>query len=296
MKDYIIRGIDGKKSFRVFVVSSTNLVERSRNIHNTSPTATAALGRALTAAVIMGGTMKETSDILTFKVKGDGPIGNIITVANNSGEVKGYVDNPYVDLPSRADGKLDVGGIVGKNGQLAVIRDLGLKEPYIGLSNLVSGEIAEDLAYYYQVSEQTPSAVALGVLVDVDNSILAAGGFIIQLMPDTSEEMADELESRINALPSLSELIRDGELPEDILGKILGDFEMVVHEKIPVEFHCPCSKSRLEKVLISLGQKELDEIIAEENGAQLICHFCAEEYDFSNDELKTLIQEVTEQK
>jgi molecular chaperone Hsp33 len=295
MQDYCIRVSAGKGRIRAFAATTTNLVGEACKRHKTFPTASAALGRVLTASLMMG-LMLKGDDLVTIRILGDGPLGAVVASANAKGQTRGYVQEPQTQTPSLRPGKMDVGSAVGKNGMLHVTKDLGLKEPYTGSVPLVSGEIAEDLAYYYQVSEQTPSAVALGVLVDVDNSILAAGGFIIQLMPDTSEEMADELESRINALPSLSELIRDGELPEDILGKILGDFEMVVHEKIPVEFHCPCSKSRLEKVLISLGQKELDEIIAEENGAQLICHFCAEEYDFSNDELKTLIQEVTEQK
>ena len=207
MKDYIIRGIDAKKSFRVFVASTTNLVEEARKIHNTSPTATAALGRALTAASMMGITMKEISATLTFKIKGDGPIGNIITVANSAGEVKGYVDNPHVDLPSRADGKLDVGGIVGRNGQLAVIRDLGLKEPYIGLSNLVSGEIAEDLVHYFYLSEQQPSAISLGVLVDKDISVRAAGGYMLQLLPNVEEEDIDRIEEILKNADPISALI-----------------------------------------------------------------------------------------
>ncbi len=289
MKDYLIRGIDGKKSFRVFVVSSTNLVERSRNIHNTSPTATAALGRALTAAVIMGGTMKETSDILTFKVKGDGPIGNIITVANNSGEVKGYVDNPYVDLPSRADGKLDVGGIVGKNGQLAVIRDLGLKEPYIGLSNLVSGEIAEDLVHYFYLSEQQPSAISLGVLVDKDISVRAAGGYMLQLLPNVEEEDIDRIEEILRNADPISNLIDRNLSPEEIMEELFGEFSIEILERKDIEFKCDCSRDKIEKVLISLGKEELEDIIEKDGQAEILCHFCNTKYNFSKEELLKLV-------
>ena len=231
MRDYIIRGIDEKKSFRIFVASSTNLVEKARKIHNTSPTATAALGRSLTAALMMGITMKNSTDSLTFKIKGDGPIGNIITVANNNGEVKGYVDNPNADLPSRADGKLDVGGIVGKNGQLAVIRDLGLKDPYIGYSNLVSGEIAEDLVRYYFLSEQQPSAISLGVLVDKDISVKAAGGYMLQILPNAEEEDLDKIEKILNNAEPISTLIDKELSPEEIVEELFGEFNIEILEK-----------------------------------------------------------------
>jgi len=289
MKDYLIRGIDRKKSFRVFIVSSTNLVENSRKIHNTSPTVTAALGRALTAAVIMGATMKETTDSLTFKIKGDGPVGNIVTVANNSGEVKGYVDNPYVDLPSRTDGKLDVGGIVGKNGQLAVIKDLGLREPYIGLSNLVSGEIAEDLVHYFYLSEQQPSAISLGVLVDKDISVRAAGGYMLQILPNVDEEDIDKIEEILKNADPISALIDRNLSPEEIMEELFGEFDMEILERKDIEFKCDCARDKIEKVLVSLGKEELEDIIEEDGKAEIVCHFCNTKYNFSKEELLKLV-------
>lgn len=289
MRDYIIRGIDEKKSFRIFVASSTNLVEKARKIHNTSPTATAALGRSLTAALMMGITMKNDTDSLTFKIKGDGPIGNIITVANNNGEVKGYVDNPNADLPSRADGKLDVGGIVGKNGQLAVIRDLGLKDPYIGYSNLVSGEIAEDLVRYYFLSEQQPSAISLGVLVDKDISVKAAGGYMLQILPNAEEEDLDKIEKILNNAEPISTLIDKELSPEEIVEELFGEFNIEILEKKDIRFQCNCHREKIEKVLISLGRKELESIIEEDGQAEIICHFCNTKYNFSKKELIEIV-------
>ncbi len=289
MRDYIIRGIDEKKSFRIFVASSTNLVEKARKIHNTSPTATAALGRSLTAALMMGITMKNSTDSLTFKIKGDGPIGNIITVANNNGEVKGYVDNPNADLPSRADGKLDVGGIVGKNGQLAVIRDLGLKDPYIGYSNLVSGEIAEDLVRYYFLSEQQPSAISLGVLVDKDISVKAAGGYMLQILPNAEEEDLDKIEKILNNAEPISTLIDKELSPEEIVEELFGEFNIEILEKKDIRFQCNCHREKIEKILISLGRKELESIIEEDGQAEIICHFCNTKYNFSKKELIEIV-------
>ena len=289
MRDYIIRGMDKKKTFRLFVASSTNLVEEARRIHGTSPTATAALGRALTAAAMLGMTMKGDRDILTFRLKGDGPIGNIVTVANSKGQVKGYVDNPLTDLPSRPDGKLDVGGIVGKNGQLAIIRDLGLKEPYIGYSNLVSGEIAEDLVHYFYLSEQQPSAINLGVLVDKDISVKAAGGYMLQLLPNVDDKDIDRIEEIINKAKPISTLIDEGLSPEEIMEELFGEFEMEVLEKSYIEYRCDCERDKIEEVLVSLGEGEIRDIIEEDGQAEVVCHFCNTKYKFSKEDLLKLI-------
>ena len=289
MKDYIIRGIDKKGTMRLFVASSTNLVEDMRKIHNTSPTATAALGRALTAAAMMGITMKGEKDSLTFKVKGDGPIGNIVTVANNKGQVKGYVDYPYADMPSRSDGKLDVGGVVGKNGQLAIIRDLGLKEPYIGRSNLVSGEIADDLVYYFYISEQQPSAINLGVLVDKDISVKAAGGYMLQLLPNVENGDVDRIEKILGKAKPISTLIDDEMTPEEVMEELFGEFEMKVLDRIDIEYKCNCKRDRIEEVLLSLGKKEIDDMIEEDGQAEVVCHFCNQKYKFSKNDLQRLI-------
>lgn len=290
MKDYLIRGTDSKGTIRFFVATTTSLVEESRRLHNTSPTATAALGRALTAAAILGTTLKNKEDVLTFKIKGDGPIGNIVTVANNKGEVKGYVDNPYADLPTRDDGKLDVGGLVGKNGQLAIIKDLGLKEPYVGFTNLISGEIAEDLAHYFYISEQQPTAINLGVLVDTDISVKASGGYMLQLLPGVKDEDIDRIEEIIINAKPISTLVNEGLSAEDILKELFGEFEVKVLEKIPLEFHCNCNRERIQQVLISLGYEELKKMIEEDEKAEVVCHFCNTKYNFSKEELMGLLK------
>lgn len=261
----------------------------ARKIHGTSPTATAALGRSITAAAILGITMKGKKDILTFKIKGDGPIGSIITVSNNEGEVKGYVDNPYADLPSRPDGKLDVGGIVGKNGQLAIIKDLGLKEPYIGYSNLVSGEIAEDLVHYFYLSEQQPSAINLGVLVDEDISVKAAGGYILQLLPHVKEEDINRIEEILKNAKPISTLIEEGLSPEQVMETLFVEFEMGILEKKYVEYKCNCNIEKIEEVLLSLGKEEINNIIEEDEKAEIVCHFCNKKYRFSKEDLLKLI-------
>lgn len=289
MKDYIIRGIDKKGTLRLFVASSTNIVEKAREIHNTSPTATAALGRALTAAAMMGVSMKSDKDSLTFKIKGDGPIGNIVTVANNKGEVKAYVDYPYVDMPSRPDGKLDVGGVVGRKGKLTVIKDLGLKEPYIGISDLVSGEIAEDLVKYFYISEQQPSAISLGVLVDKDISVKAAGGYMLQLLPNVEDKDIDRIEEILKGAKPISTLINEGLTPEEVMEELFGEFEMKVLDKIHIEYKCNCKREKIEKVLISLGKEEIKDMIEEDGKAEVVCHFCNEKYRFSKDDLENLI-------
>jgi molecular chaperone Hsp33 len=289
MKDYLIRGIDELGRLRIFVATTTNLVEEARTMHNTSPTATAALGRALTAGTIMGVMMKNEQDTLTLKINGGGPVGNILVVAKNGGRVKGYVDHPLADVEPKSKGKLDVGALVGNNGNLTVIMDLGLKEPYVGQSKLVSGEIAEDLASFYLLSEQQPSAVSLGVLVDRDRTVKAAGGYVIQLLPDISDEDITKIENTLAKIEPVSTLISKGLTPEEIMDKVLGDFEMKILDKIDLNFQCDCSREKIERVIISLGKKEIEDIIEEDGNAEVVCQYCNKEYGFNKEELGKIL-------
>ena len=282
---YILRGTSKNHGIRIFAADTTSMVEEARRLHNTSPVASAALGRALTASSIMGIMMKGDNDKLTLSINGKGPLGTIVCVADSKGTVKGYVSNPLVDIPSRADGKLDVGSAVGINGLVTIIKDMGMKEPYTGQYPLVNGEIAEDLTAYYAYSEQQPSAIALGVLVDVDYSIKAAGGFIVQLMPEAEEKDIDILEKNLSQITSVSHLIDEGKTPEDLINLVLKDLEPMVYEKIPVQYKCDCSRERIEKALISIGKKDLDEIIKEDKLAEISCHFCNTVYHFNEAEL-----------
>lgn len=290
MKDYLVKAIDKTGSVRILAASTTNMVEEARTIHNLSPTASAALGRSLTAASIMGSTMKNEDDILTLKISGDGPGGTIFVVAKNGGRVKGEIDNPQADVPSREDGKLDVGSLVGKNGSLTIIMDLGLKEPYVGSSKLVSGEIAEDLANYYFISEQIPSVVSLGVLVDQDTSIKAAGGYIIQLLAGASEEDIEKIETSLKELKPISAMIDQGLSPEEIVDEVLKDFEMEILDKIDISYDCDCNREKIRDLLISLGNEEIQKIIQEDGEAEITCHFCNTKYKFDRDELEKLLQ------
>ncbi|MEW8974523.1 MAG: Hsp33 family molecular chaperone HslO [Tissierellaceae bacterium] len=292
MNDYLIRGIDKLGRVRIFVARTTNLVEEARKIHNTSPTATAALGRTLTAGAIMGAMMKNEKDLLTLKISGGGPIGKMLIVANNNGQVKGDLDFPMADAPSRADGKLDVGGIVGNDGTLTVIMDLGLKDPYVGQSSLVTGEIAEDIANYYVTSQQVPSAVSLGVLVDTDTSCIAAGGYIIQLMPGISDDEITIIENALAKIEPISTLIDKGLTPEEIMDRLLGEFEMELLSKMELEYNCDCSREKIEKVIISLGRKEIEDIIEEDGQAEVVCHFCNTKYQFSKENLTKLLVDI----
>ncbi|MCI8466063.1 MAG: Hsp33 family molecular chaperone HslO [Lachnospiraceae bacterium] len=285
--DYIVRAAAAEGAIRAFAITSKNLVEEARRRHNTSPVATAALGRLLTAGAMMGAMMKGEKDVLTLRIQGDGPIGGITVTANSHADVKGTVQNPEVLLHARADGKLDVAGAVG-NGTLTVIRDIGLKEPYSGQINLVSGEIAEDLTYYYALSEQTPSSVALGVLMNRENTVRQAGGFILQLMPEAGEEIVGQLEKRLGEIRSITALLDGGEGPEEILSHILGEFELEILDRIPTRFFCNCSKERVKKALISVGKTELEEMIASGETAEVSCHFCNESYQFDIQELKAI--------
>lgn len=292
MEDYIIRATAGNGSIRAFAATTKNTVEKARQVHNTTPLTSAALGRMLTAGAMMGTMLKGEKDLLTLQIRGDGPIQGIVVTADSNANVKGYVFEPNVELPPKYPGKLDVGSGVG-SGYLSVIKDIGLKEPYIGKSELVNGEIAEDLTYYFAKSEQIPSTVGLGVLVNVDTHIKQAGGFIIQLMPDADEIIIQKLEQNLNEIENVTNMLDNGMTPENILGKLLGNMDLNINEKLPVQFFCNCSRERVEKALLSIGLKDLEKIYREDKKASLHCHFCNEKYDFSEDNLKALIEEGT---
>ncbi len=292
MKNYIIRASAGNHSIRAFAAYTTDMVETARKIHNTTPVASAAFGRTLTATSIMGIMMKNENDKLTVQIKGDGPVGNIVIVSNSKGMVKGYVSNPLADVPLKYAGKLDVGAAVGTQGTISVIKDLGLKEPYIGSYPLVNGEIAEDFTAYFAYSEQQPSAISLGVLVDTDYSIKASGGFIIQLLPDASEESIKILEKNLSDIAPISTLIADGKMPEDILNIVLKDLDHQILDKYEVGFECDCSKERLERALMSIGKKDLEEILETDKKAELTCHFCNKSHQFDEVDLKKLIDSI----
>ena len=289
MGDYIVRATAADNQIRAFAATTRELVEKARLAHNTSPVATAALGRLLTGGAMMGVMMKGEKDVLTIQVKGDGPIGGLTVTADSQGHVKGYVDNPEVMLPANALGKLDVGGAVG-HGMLRVIKDMGLKEPYVGQTILVTGEIAEDLTYYFAASEQVPSAVGLGVLMNKDNTVRQAGGFIVQVMPFAEEETIAKLEANVQKIQSVTTLLEQGHTPESLLEQVLDGFDIEINDRIPTEFYCNCSKERVEKALISIGRKELNEMIQEGKKVELNCHFCNTNYTFSVEELKEILR------
>ncbi|TCO71475.1 Hsp33 family molecular chaperone HslO [Marinisporobacter balticus] len=291
MKNYVIRAIAADKSISIFFAITTDLVEEARKKHNTTPVATAALGRTLTGAVIMGLMLKGEQNKLSVQIKGDGPLKEILAVADNLGNVKGYVANPSVDLPLRQDGKLDVSSAVG-NGKMIVIKDLGLKEPYSGQSDLVSGEIAEDFTAYFAYSEQQPSAVGLGVLVDRDETVKSAGGFIIQVLPDVQEEVLTRLEERLKWMPPITQLMEITTDGEEMLRMVLDEFDVEILDKKEVNFVCDCSVRKLEKALISVGAKDLKEIIEEDGQAELTCHFCNTKYHFDKEHLERLYEEA----
>ncbi|WFD11262.1 Hsp33 family molecular chaperone HslO [Tepidibacter hydrothermalis] len=292
MKNYIIRASAGNHSIRAFAAFTTEMVETARKIHNTTPVASAALGRTLTATSMMGVMMKNENDKLTVQIKGDGPVGNIVIVSNSKGMVKGYVSNPFADVPPKYAGKLDVGAAVGTKGTITVIKDLGLKKPYVGSYPLVNGEIAEDFTAYFAYSEQQPSAIALGVLVDTDYSIKASGGFIIQLLPDACEESIQILEKNLSDMKPISTLIADGKMPEDILDIALKGLDHEILDKYEVGFECDCSKERFERALISIGKKDLEEILETDRKAELTCHFCNTSHQFDEVDLKKLIDSI----
>lgn len=288
MSDYLIRATAANAQIRAFALTSRDLVETARSRHNLSPVVTAALGRLMTGAVMMGSMLKGGKDMLTLQVNGDGPVGALTVTADSKGNVKGYANAPQAMMPPNANGKLDVGGVIG-NGYLTVIKDMGMKEPYSSQVALQSGEIGDDLTYYFAASEQVPSCVALGVLMEKNNTVKQAGGFIIQLMPFAQEEVIKKLEEKISTIASVTSMLDEGNTPEQILELVLGDMELEITEKMPVQFKCNCAKERVEKVLLSLGKKELEEMIAEGEEVKLHCHFCNKDYGFTVEELKALI-------
>lgn len=289
MSDYIIRATAANSQIRAFAITSREMVEFARQTHNTSPVATAALGRLLTGAAMMGSMMKGEKDIMTVMMKGDGPIKGITVTADSKANVKGYPGEPNVIIPPNYLGKLDVGAAIGY-GTMTVIKDLGMKEPYVSQVALTTSEVAEDLTYYFASSEQVPSAVALGVLMEKDNTVKQAGGFIIQLMPFADDKIVNVLEEKISKITSVTEMLQNGMTPEDILNEVLGEFGVEILDKIPTKFHCDCSRSRVEKVLLSLGKKELQDMINDGEDIELNCHFCNKNYKFSVDELKDMIK------
>ena len=282
--DYIVRATAANGCIRAFCATTANLTEYARSVHETSPVVTAALGRLLTAGAIMGSMQKGEEDILTLQLRGSGPMKGLTVTADSSANVKGYPLCANVIIPANSKGKLDVSGAIGR-GYLSVIRDMGLKDPYVGQVELVSGEIAEDLAYYITSSEQVPSAVALGVLMNRNNTVRCAGGLIIQALPGADDETVASLEERLARIPSMTQLLDDGKTPEDILTSILGDLELQILDTIPAAFKCNCDRQRVEKVLISLGKKEIKKMIDDAEPVELKCHFCNKAYTFSNEEL-----------
>lgn len=291
MSDYIVRATAADGQIRAFAATTKELVEKSRQIHNTSPVGTALLGRLLTAAGMMGSMMKNKEDMLSVILNADGPMGKTGVTADAKGNVKGYISNPDFQNPPNYFGKLDVGGAVG-NGTLKVIKDMGLKEPYIGQTGLLTGEIAEDLTYYFATSEQVPTSVALGVLMNHDNTVKQAGGFIIQLMPFAEDEVIDKLEETLKEITSVTALLDEGLTPEEILEKILGDFGVEVKDTMPVQYQCNCSHERVSRVLISVGKKELESMIADGKPVEVNCHFCNTNHIFSIEELKNLLKKA----
>ena len=287
MADKLTRAITKDGFFKISAVVSTETVEQSRKFHNSSPAATAALGRLLTAGLLMGGELKEDNAKLTLQMSGDGPLGRVIVSANSKGEVKGYAENPQIDMPLNEKGKLDVGGAIGK-GTLSVIKDLGLKEPYIGQVAIQTGEVGDDLAYYFMQSEQVPSVVALGVLVDRDFSVKCAGGFIIQVMPECNDESLTMLENSIAGIMSVTEMLSQGMDGVDMIKYAMLGFDTEILEESEVGYVCDCSRERMERAIVSLGKAEIDAIIKEQGQAEIVCSFCNKPYVFNTEELEAM--------
>lgn len=290
--DKLVRAISSDGLVQAVAVSTRVMTERARNIHTTLPVATAALGRTLAAASMMGNALKGEGASLTLQIKGGGPLGTVLAVSDPEGNVRGYVQDPHVDIPLRPDGKLDVGSAVGCDGNLTVIKDIGMKEPYIGSVQLLGGEIAEDLAAYFVESEQIPTACALGVLVDRDQSVKVAGGYIIQLLPGANEDTIVKVEGGVMAAGAVTGLLEKNDDPEAMLREVLSDFDIEILETSPIEYRCYCSRDRVERALISLGKEELEGILAEQGGCELTCQFCDEVHRFSADELRALIDGI----
>ena len=290
MGDYIVRATAANSQIRAFAATTRELVEYARAAHNTSPVATAALGRLLTAGSMMGIMMKGDKDLLTLQIHASGPLNGMTVTADAKGNVKGYVGNPNVVIHANEKGKLDVAGAVGI-GFMNVIKDMGLKEPYLGQTELRTSEIAEDLTYYFATSEQVPSSVGLGVLMEKDNTVKQAGGFILQLMPFTEEEVINRLEENLKRVTSVTGMLEEGKTPEGILETLLEGFDIDINDRVPTQFHCNCSKERVEKALISIGRKEIQEMIDEGKEIEMNCHFCNKNYKFSVGDLKRILHE-----
>ncbi len=294
--DQLVRAITAGGAVKAVAVTTRELTERARNIQRSLPAATAALGRTLAAASMMGSALKEDAASLTLQIKGGGPLGTILAVSDPQGCVRGYVQNPQVDLPLRPDGKLDVGGAVGSGGTLTVIRDLGMGEPYTGSVELLSGEIAEDLAAYFAESEQVPTACALGVLVDRDQSVRAAGGYLIQLLPGAGEDVIGRVEGGVLAAGPVTALLDKDPDPAALLRTVLSDFDVEILETSPISYRCYCSRDRVERALISMGVEELEDLLAKQGGCELGCQFCDKAYRYSAEELRSLIDRLKAQK
>ena len=292
MADRIVRAISTDGMVQAAAICSRDLTERARQIHKTLPVATAALGRTLAAASMMGNALKSDGASLTLQFKGGGPLGTVLAVSDNEGNVRGYVTNPHVDIPLRKDGKLDVGTAVGHEGTLTVIKDLHMKEPYVGTIDLLGGEIAEDVAGYFVESEQIPTACALGVLVDRDQSVKAAGGYLIQLMPGAAEDTIAKVEGGIMAAGAVSAILEKNDDPEAMLRTVMSDFDLKILETCPVEYRCYCSRERVERALISLGRTELEQMLSEQGGCQMTCQFCDAVYESTAEDIQRLLKNL----
>lgn len=292
MADEIVRAMTADGYVKAVAVTGRDLVERARNIHTLLPMATAALGRALLGASMLGDMLKEQKGSLTLQIKGGGPLGTVLAVSDYEGNVRGYVQNPHVELMEKHQGKLDVGAAVGSTGTLTVIRDIGLKEPYVGSIGLFSGEIADDLAMYFVESEQIPTACALGVLVGTDQSVTSAGGYLIQLLPGASDDIIDKIEAGVHRVGSVSHALEGGLDGEGLLRAVLSDFQLEILEKHPVEYRCYCSRDRVTRALISMGREELSSLIRDQGQADLTCQFCDKVYHYSQEQLEKLLAEM----
>lgn len=292
MCDKLVRAISKDGFVKAAAVSTRALTERARQIHQTSPVATAALGRLLAAGSMMGNALKGDGASVTLRIKGDGPLGTLLVVSDNEGNVRGSVEHPEIDLPIREDGKLDVGGAVGTAGTLTVIKDLNMRDPYVGSVELLGGEIAEDLASYFVESEQIPTACGLGVLVDRDRSVLRAGGYLIQLLPGAPDDVIDRLESSIMSAGPVTNLLLEDDAPESLLRRVMGDFDLEILETTPIEYRCYCSRERMTAALVSLGETQLRELAEDENGIELTCQFCDSRQKFTQADVKALLAQA----
>lgn len=293
MENFILRATDKDNTIRMFAAETTELTEVARKHHNTSPVATAALGRLLTAGGIMGAMMKGDDDLLTLQMKGDGPIGTVLVTADGKANVKGYVGQPLVDIPLKENGKLDVGGAVGK-GTLTVIKDMGLKEPYNGTIELISGEVADDLTYYFASSEQTPSVVALGVLVDKDYSVKFSGGFILQLMPNCPDDKIAQIEKNLSVLPSVTNMLENGLGAKGIIAMVMNGLDPVIRETVSSNYYCDCSRERVERVLMTVGEEDIMGMIKDGEPIEMTCQFCSNKYSFDIKDLESILTIIRE--